>query len=347
MRNKLLPIVALSAACLTGPAHAQGSDGADARQPQPAEIMPLADQAILNDLAPTGEGFVAVGERGHILRSGDGKNWQQSPSPVRAMLTRAQFLDADHGWAVGHDGSVLRTDDGGKNWTLAHFDSAWGKPFYDLLFSDADTGVVSGANGRMLKTDDGGESWTEVSNPVFDTGFHLYDINRLADGTLAIAGERGMLARSTDDGETWEMLVPPYIGSYFGVLPYGEHGAVFFGLQGRVFAAEDVRALPTLDDPISYDPFTAENVTDPAKLADMGWRQIGNPEAESLFGGAIYDGDKLVLVGVDGSIVHGRVADSALKAFEGPTDEPLADVVALKNGLLLVGRTGIYHSSRP
>ncbi|MHA7834428.1 MAG: WD40/YVTN/BNR-like repeat-containing protein, partial [Algiphilus sp.] len=191
------------------------------RQPEPSEMMPLADKAIVNDITPAGDHLVAVGERGHILRSQDGDDWHQVQAPVRAMLTRVTFVDDQHGWAVGHDGSVLRTTDGGQSWEVRHWDAAWGRPFYDAIFSTPDKGLVVGSNGRMLRTDDGGESWEEVTNEVFDTGFHLYKIERLEGGALMIAGERGFMARSLDDGETWEMVEPPYIGSYFGVIPVG------------------------------------------------------------------------------------------------------------------------------
>lgn len=327
--------------------YAQSAEAEQSRQSQPAEMMPLADQAIINDISRAGERLVAVGERGHVLVSDDGGQWQQVAAPTRAMLTRVVFVDAEHGWAVGHDGAVLTTADGGDSWELRHFDAAWGKPFYDALFQTPESGLVIGANGRMLRTDDAGASWTEVTNEVFDTGFNLYEIERLHGGTLLIAGERGFLARSLDDGQSWEMLEPPYIGSYFGVLPTGDQSAILFGLQGRVFEATDVRALATLDDPFSYDPFINESVTDPSELSNMGWRRFDNPEEESLFGGAIYDDARVVLVGVDGTIMHGRSDSTALEVLESPTGAPISDVVVRDGELLMGGRGGFYRRDLP
>ncbi len=306
----------------------------------------MATESILNDIEDTGKRLVTVGERGHILLSDDGKEWQQVASPVRAMLNRVDFVDAQNGWAVGHDGSVLRTTDGGESWQLKNFDSDWGKPFYDTYFTTPDKGMVIGANGRALATEDGGESWSEVTNPVFDTGFNMYALGILNEDTTIVAGERGMLGRTLDGGETWEMLVPPYIGSYFGVLPTGGYSVVLYGLQGRVFYAEDVRELPALEDPSTYDPFKFENITDPEKLAEMGWRLIDNRVQQSLFGGSLYDNGEVVLVGVDGSVVYGSVHGGSVQAFKGPTDEPISDIVVQDDGLIMVGRTGIYHSKR-
>lgn len=320
------------------------------RQPEPSEIMPLADRAIVNDIKRAGDHLVAVGERGHILLSENGDDWRQVQGPVRAMLTRVTFVDDQNGWAVGHDGSVLRTTDGGENWELRHWDAAWGRPFYDVIFATPEQGLVVGSNGRMLRTDDAGETWEEVTNDVFDTGFHLYEIERLSGGALMIAGERGFMARSLDGGESWDMLEPPYIGSYFGVIPVGTHSAVLYGLQGKVFRANDVRELAVLDDPMAYDPFINESVTDPQKLAQMGWKAFDNPVVESLFGGALHSdagADQLVMVGVDGTIVAGRPDQAQLRSVKSPTDQPLSDVIVQDGRLLLSSRRGMFTADKP
>ena len=88
---------------------------------QAALMMPLADRSLLLDLASAGNHLVAVGERGHILISdAAGQDWTQVPSPTAQMLTAVHFVDALRGWAVGHDGLILATEDGGKSWSLQY-----------------------------------------------------------------------------------------------------------------------------------------------------------------------------------------------------------------------------------
>jgi photosystem II stability/assembly factor-like uncharacterized protein len=88
---------------------------------QTALLMPLASHSLLLDLAAAGEHLVAVGERGHILLSdADGENWQQVLAPTREMLTAVYFADPQRGWAVGHDGLILASLDGGTNWSLQY-----------------------------------------------------------------------------------------------------------------------------------------------------------------------------------------------------------------------------------
>ncbi|MDO6748847.1 WD40/YVTN/BNR-like repeat-containing protein, partial [Gilvimarinus sp. 1_MG-2023] len=83
----------------------------------PAQTSAKAHTALLLDITQAGERLVAVGAFGHILYSDDqGASWQQAQVPVSVTLTAVSFADARHGWAVGHDGIILATEDGGLNW---------------------------------------------------------------------------------------------------------------------------------------------------------------------------------------------------------------------------------------
>ena len=77
-----------------------------------------ATHAILLDIAQAGDRLVAVGEHGIILLSDNfGKTWRQVPVPISVTLTAVQFASPKVGWAVGHAGIVLSTNDGGETWT--------------------------------------------------------------------------------------------------------------------------------------------------------------------------------------------------------------------------------------
>lgn len=81
--------------------------------------MEKAATSMLLDIAAAGDRLVAVGERGHILYSNDnGDSWVQAEVPTSMMLTRVFFISPELGWAVGHDGNVLVSQNGGVNWEL-------------------------------------------------------------------------------------------------------------------------------------------------------------------------------------------------------------------------------------
>src|SRR6187399_939743 len=137
---------------------------------KPAEIEPLAAGSLLLDLAVAGVRLVAVGERGHVLISDDqGASWRQAKSvPTRVMLTAVFFIDAQYGWAVGHDETILNTVDGGENWTRSHFAPEAQQPLLDLWFANRVSGIAVGAYGAYFTTNDGGRHWSSAkfSPPV-------------------------------------------------------------------------------------------------------------------------------------------------------------------------------------
>lgn len=81
--------------------------------------MPRASKSLLLDIEQVGGKIIAVGERGHILLSEDqGGTWIQADVPTAQMLNAVTFANEQNGWAVGHDGNILHTTDGGETWSL-------------------------------------------------------------------------------------------------------------------------------------------------------------------------------------------------------------------------------------
>ena len=133
----------------------------DSDTPQPAVLAPLAARSLLLGVTTLADGHVvAVGERGHVLVSDDaGHSWRQSPVPVSSTLTAVYFADALHGWAVGHDETILRTDNGGRRWQLSHFAPTRQQPLLGVWFDAAGHGLAVGAFATVYRSADGGRSW--------------------------------------------------------------------------------------------------------------------------------------------------------------------------------------------
>ncbi len=232
----VLAVVAVAAA--VGAASA-----APASKPTPAESVLRAVHAQINDLAAAGDSLVGVGERGIILRTQDGEHWTQVPSPVDVMLNAVYFVDDRHGWAVGHDGSILHTEDAGQNWSVqAYGGNGDGNPFMDVMFTDVSKGYAVGAYGLFKVTEDGGRTWTDLSDPVLtERALHMNALQRLGDGTFVLVGETGLVATSPD-GRTWKVLDAPYEGSLYAALPLGQRGLLVIGMRGNAFQTEDLSA---------------------------------------------------------------------------------------------------------
>ena len=62
-------------------------------------------------------------------------------------------------WAVGLQGTVVRTTDGGNTWVEVSPPASTVYVYHGLFFRDALRGWVVGSAGRILTTADGGASW--------------------------------------------------------------------------------------------------------------------------------------------------------------------------------------------
>lgn len=281
-----------------------------------AEVMPLAAQSLILSAAKVGPDLVAVGERGHVLKSSDkGQTWRQiADVPVKILLTKVVAVNQSL-WAVGHDSTIIHSRDGGETWQLQFYEPEREVPFLSAYFVDEQVGYVAGAYGSILTTDDGGKNWQDdVIHAELD--YHLNDITMAQDGTLYIAGEAGNAFISSDQGESWEAVELPYPGSMFGVLAL-DNEVIMFGLRGHV--------LSTVD----------KGVT---------WQSIKNPNLSSLFGGARLTADSAILVGANGARVI--YENQSLRPLIGSSTLELGDdyggVLVLDNGqnILLLGEEG-------
>jgi len=226
----------------------------------PSMIAPLASKSLLLDITSIAQSkLIAVGERGHILLSTDGVNWQQSKVPVQSTLTSVFFLNAKHGWAVGHDATILNSVDGGLTWQIQQYKPDLEKPLLDITFKNDKEGVAIGAYGLFFRTHDGGKTWNNEFHEEFllpddveylaelkaeDEDAYIDEIssilphfNRIiVDGrTLYMVGEIGLIAKSNDFGLNWQSFDEIYQGSFFDMARTDQGNLLVVGLRGHVF----------------------------------------------------------------------------------------------------------------
>lgn len=207
----------------------------------PAVHSPLAARGLLNGLARAGDRIVAVGQRGHVLWSDDaGATWQQADVPVSSDLVAVHFPTRLQGWAVGHDGVILHSVNGGKSWERQRDgrpDNA-DVPLLDVWFQDESNGYAVGAFGTLLETKDGGAHWESAQassdNPK---KLHLYAVRGIA-GQLWIAGEQGTLLKLDRTSGRYAAVPVPYQGTLFGVNG-NDKAVIVHGLRGNVLRSTD------------------------------------------------------------------------------------------------------------
>ena len=281
-----------------------------------AEVMPLAAKSLLLDVAAMDSGYVAVGERGHVLLSADGEQWRQPGEravPTRATLTAVAAVGR-HLWAVGHDSVIIHSADGGQSWQRQFIDPDREQPLLDVWFDDENTGWAMGAYGLLLTTRDGGAHWEDVLlSEEYD--YHLNAMTTLADGTRLIIAEAGNAWRRLPGESDWSLLELPYAGSMFSVLSVEGQRLVAMGLRGHVLESVD---------------------------RGGEWYVARTGTEANLFGGSVGPDGSLVIVGAKGSILHRAAGQVDFRLHELDATGDLAAVLNLGAGeLIVVGERGV------
>jgi photosystem II stability/assembly factor-like uncharacterized protein len=146
-------------------------------------------------------------------------SWNKQPSGTMAWLHAVYFVDQSKGWAVGGNGALLITTDGGQSWKVTS--RVTDDALRDVYFSDERNGwLVCERNIYQLKTNDeprtylmrttdGGATWSRVNVIGRDVDARLVRALFTSEGRAWAFGEAGVLYRTDDDGENWSRQRPP------------------------------------------------------------------------------------------------------------------------------------------
>ena len=212
----------------------------------PRTPPPLAPTTIgverthFNAITLNGERLLTAGAMGEILYSDDkGANW--SPAKLnqdrQALIVSMAFApDKKLGFAVGHEGWILRTKDGGSSWEEVAFSKENGEPLMSIARLPSGDWITVGAFGRALESKDGGQTWQALTLPAEVEDKHLNRIVSSADQQhWLIVGERGLVIKSDDAGATWQIEPAFYNGSFYNAMPTKEGGWLIYGMRGNIF----------------------------------------------------------------------------------------------------------------
>lgn len=105
------------------------------------------------------------------VHAGAQEGWTKQIAPFTGGLSGVYALDSLSVWAVGQNGLIIHTSDGGSTWDSISNGAT--KSIYTVEFLNADTGFVAGrdngstpwTNGLLQRTVDGGQSWEFVDLP--------------------------------------------------------------------------------------------------------------------------------------------------------------------------------------
>ena len=130
------------------------------------------------------------------------KTWVTvSEAKWQATFSDVFFVDAQHGWIVGSNSTILHTIDGGVTWNRQPsqplpFDIELKK----VRFIDPQVGWVVGDNGTVLKTTDGGQTWMKKNT---GTRAALLAVSFADENHGWASGDGGLIIGTKNGGTTW------------------------------------------------------------------------------------------------------------------------------------------------
>ncbi|MBV8878801.1 MAG: hypothetical protein JO332_02445 [Planctomycetaceae bacterium] len=185
----------------------------------------------------------AVGDSGRIVRIRNASTatpiWdQQAVGLTPENLYDVNFVDLNFGYAVGNNGVVLKTVDGGVNWTVKSGPPAAAAPIFKAVefTSNAAVGLAVGnavgTTPTLVRSLDGGRSWTAFSTGIpASSNLVAAAIPRNGTGTVAFVVR--------DNGDVF------YTTDLQGAGPWTGPTSLGFVVRSILFAKDDAAGIAT------------------------------------------------------------------------------------------------------
>ena len=185
---------------------------------------------------------IAVGQLGTVLvETGPGK-WEKMDTGDEGRLFSISVNSGGLAVAVGEFGKVLKSEDGGRNWSPAAPDWAafadqdsfgTGEPnMYSAHVSESGEITIAGEFGAMLRSTDRTATW-QVLRPVKPgaaTIFATYLVPAGQGASFAV-GQEGEMLHSSDGGASWSHCDMPTKSNFLGVTATPDGHVVITGMR--------------------------------------------------------------------------------------------------------------------
>ncbi|WP_287155871.1 YCF48-related protein [Candidatus Solincola tengchongensis] len=213
------------------------------------------------------------------------KGWRLQDPGVNMPLFSVSAADADTAWAVGYNGTIIKTADGGNTWTPQNSGTTKA-----LLAVSAASPRVAWAGGEevLLLTVDGGESWHTVSA---EPGYYVYDIASVDEQNCWVVGGaplpqympgRGFILRTRDGARKWELQVVNHTYTFYSISAAGGDAAWAAGGEMMLYGTSGI-ILRTTDGGTTWTPCGS---------TDRSWWRIAACDASNAMAwGTVRDGN--------------------------------------------------------
>jgi photosystem II stability/assembly factor-like uncharacterized protein len=226
-------------------------------------------------------------------------------------------VDDKVGIAVGHGGTILRTEDGGGTWSAVPVKEIGHDAVLGVTVLKNGHLVAYGAFAMYLVSEDQGKTWRRDTVVADNFERHISRVIETSKGDLFLVGETGAIARSSDGGKKWVQLKSPYEGSYFGLLELKGGTLLAYGMRGNIFRSDDQGST---------------------------WNPVPLDSKATLNGGSIAADGRIVLAGNRGLLAISTDAGRTFTISTAPEGTSLSQARMLEDGTIVY--TGVMATGR-
>jgi photosystem II stability/assembly factor-like uncharacterized protein len=235
----------------TGALLALTEQSANAAPTWTAQSPPNACAISSVDFVNQDDGWAGQSGCGDIDATTDGgQTWVDQGTPL-PEVNGLSFANTSDGIAVGTNGEIIHTTDGGANWTLfASVPSSTTQ--YGVAMTSSTTAVSVGAGGTVWTTTNGGLTWTAAGGVIPAITYFGVSFANASDGWAV--GQSGTIIATTNGGATWAPETSGTTNDLYAVsFADASHGHAV-GSGGVI--------LSTLDGGLTWTPQTSGVTTD-------------------------------------------------------------------------------------
>ncbi len=156
--------------------------------------------------------------------------WQYKDHVLRSVY----FASDQQGWAVGNNGTILATQDGGKTWVKQS--NSTDARLNSVHLANDQRIWVAGSGGTTLTSQDGGNIWYEQ---ISNTTEHLKSVHYVNDQHGWAVGENGIILAIQDGSNYWHKQVSNTTETLNSVHFFNDQQGWAVGNNGTILATQD------------------------------------------------------------------------------------------------------------
>lgn len=176
----------------------------------------------------------AVGENGTILHTRNGGVTWEAQSSPTHLLFDVCIVAKDKAYVVGDRGTILQTHDGGTKWQAQ--DSRTAECFGATHFVSPQKGWAVAETGVILRTTNGGAVWQRQTSRTKQDLLAVFFIDEKTGWSVGSAGE---IVHTSDGGKTWSRQQSGVPYNLFDIHFISKQNGWVVGLFGTLLSTVD------------------------------------------------------------------------------------------------------------